>query len=374
MTRSSWWVGCWLALGAPFGAGAQVPRGHGLHGAYYQGPNFEQYLTSRRDATLDFDWHGRPPLVGVPAEQFSARWTGWLVPPATGRYVLHLRVDDGSRLWLDERLLLDDWTSQGLHYYQLALELRAGVAYALRVEYRQQQGPAQLRLAWELPAAATKAPDKRPPAAAAASTGVSVLPARYLFSEQPVLPPVALPVPAEPDGQLLPAAPPAASTSIVVVPSRIASATRPRARSYLPVVASRHVGPTPDSSRAVAALAARLATGQPLTLRTLYFEQGQARLLPAVQASLDTLAQALGSRPGLRLQVQGHTDNQGDPSINQRLSLARATAVCAYLTAHGVAATRLQAVGYGGSRPVADNRQPAQRPRNRRVVLQPLGQ
>lgn len=368
MTRSSWWVGCWLALGAPFGAGAQVPRGQGLHGAYYQGPNFEQYITSRRDATLDFDWHGRPPLVGVPAEQFSARWTGWLVPPATGSYVLHLRVDDGSRLWLDERLLLDDWTSQGLHYYQLALELRAGVAYALRVEYCQQQGPAQLRLAWELPVAATKAPNTRH---IAASTGVSVLPARYLFSEQPVLPPVALPVLAEP---AKPVAPPAASTSIVVVSSRRASATRPRARSYLPVGTSRPAGPASDSSRAVAALAARLATGQPLTLRTLYFEQGQAHLLPAVQASLDTLAQALGSRPGLRLQVQGHTDNQGDPSINQRLSLARATAVCAYLTAHGVAATRLQAVGYGGSRPVADNRQPDQRPRNRRVVLQPLGQ
>lgn len=108
MTRFSWWVGSWLALGGPLGAGAQVPKGHGLLGAYYQGPDFEHYVAPRRAATLDFDWHGRPPLAGVPAEQFSVRWTGWLVPPATGRYVLHLRVDDGCRLWLDERLLLDD--------------------------------------------------------------------------------------------------------------------------------------------------------------------------------------------------------------------------------------------------------------------------
>ena len=127
----------------------------------------------------------------------------------------------------------------------------------------------------------------------------------------------------------------------------------------------------PDSSRA-AAVATRLAAGQAVTLRALYFEQGQAELLPTVQASLDTLAMALASRPTLRLEVQGHTDNQGDPSINQQLSRRRADAVCRYLVSQGIAAERLRAVGYGGSRPVADNRQPDQRPRNRRVVLRPL--
>jgi outer membrane protein OmpA-like peptidoglycan-associated protein len=122
----------------------------------------------------------------------------------------------------------------------------------------------------------------------------------------------------------------------------------------------------------VAALATRLASGQALTLRALYFEQGKAELLPQVQASLDTLARALSRRPKLRLEVQGHTDNQGDPAINQLLSRRRAEAVCQYLAGRGVAASRLRAVGYGGSRPVADNRQPDQRPRNRRVVLLPL--
>ncbi|MEJ7662232.1 MAG: OmpA family protein [Hymenobacter sp.] len=119
-------------------------------------------------------------------------------------------------------------------------------------------------------------------------------------------------------------------------------------------------------------MASRLAAGQAVTLRALYFEQGRADLLPAVQASLDTLAAALAARPTLRLEVQGHTDNQGDPAINQQLSRRRAEAVCGYLAAHGVAATRLRAVGYGGTRPVADNRQEAARPRNRRVVLRPL--
>jgi outer membrane protein OmpA-like peptidoglycan-associated protein len=70
--------------------------------------------------------------------------------------------------------------------------------------------------------------------------------------------------------------------------------------------------------------------------------------------------------------VQGHTDNQGDSSLNRQLSQQRAEVVCHYLVAGGIADSRLQAKGYGGSRPLADNRVPALRARNRRVVLQPI--
>jgi outer membrane protein OmpA-like peptidoglycan-associated protein len=66
--------------------------------------------------------------------------------------------------------------------------------------------------------------------------------------------------------------------------------------------------------------------------------------------------------PYLRLEVQGHTDNQGDALLNRLLSHQRAVAVCAYLTAHGIAASRLQPLGLGDTQPVADNREPAQRP------------
>jgi len=370
MTRYNWWVGWWLAAVLPAGAQAQVPRGNGLRGAYYQGRNFEQYVATRRAATLDFDWHEHSPVAGVAAEQFSVRWTGWLVPPATGRYVLHLSVDDGSRLWLNERLVLDDWSSQGLQYYQVALDLQAGVAYPVRLDYCQAVGPTQLRLAWEVPAAPVAEDQRQAPVAKPA--GAVIIPTRYLFSEEPVLPPLPAPTNEGPASPEVRPAPQLAATSVLVLQPSAAASAKPRPRSYLPTVASRPATPTPDSSR-TAALAARLATGRLVTLRALYFEQGQAVLLPAVQASLDTLAQALGSRPALRFEVQGHTDNQGDPAINLRLSQQRATAVCDYLTAHGVAASRLRAVGYGGSRPVADNRQPSQRPRNRRVVLKPLG-
>ena len=120
------------------------------------------------------------------------------------------------------------------------------------------------------------------------------------------------------------------------------------------------------------ARASRLAVGEIMTLPELYFGQGQARLLPRSRATLDQLAATLSAQPALRLEVQGHTDNVGNAELNRQLSQQRAHAVCLYLTAHGVGTAQLRPVGYCGTQPVADNTDPAQRPRNRRVVLRRL--
>ncbi|TVT43583.1 OmpA family protein [Hymenobacter setariae] len=374
MARYRWYIG-WLVLLLPIGALAQVPVGNGLQGTYYAGHDFEYQLLTRRDATLNFDWHEHRPVAGVEAEQFSVRWTGWLVPPITGRYVLHLSIDDGIRLWVNGRLLLDDWRDQGLNYYQVAVDLHAGQAYPVRLDYCQATAATRVRLAWELPPVPTaRSKGYIPRKAAADNVEAVVIPTRYLFSYAPTLPPVPLLAEAVAPSSS-PVAQPAAPTSVLLGRSSAGPLAKPRPRSYLPLLERAPLAsprPTPVDSTRTLAIAARLAAGHKVTLPALYFAQGQADLLPTVQASLDTLAQVLGSHPTLRLEVQGHTDNQGDPAINQRLSRQRAAAVCTYLTAHGVAASRLRAVGYGGSRPVADNTQPNQRPRNRRVVLQPL--
>jgi outer membrane protein OmpA-like peptidoglycan-associated protein len=104
----------------------------------------------------------------------------------------------------------------------------------------------------------------------------------------------------------------------------------------------------------------------------LFFEQGQDKLLPPVRKALDSLAATLRTRPALRFEVQGHTDNVGEPELNRQLSQRRAEAVCRYLVAHGVAAEQLQPKGYGSTQPVANNANPAKRYLNRRVVLRRL--
>jgi outer membrane protein OmpA-like peptidoglycan-associated protein len=370
-------------LGAS-GAQAQARVGDGLKGDYYDGREFNKLVASRRDATINFDWHGARPVAGLEPEDFSVRWTGWLVPPTTGRYVLHISVDDGIRVWLNDRLLLDDWRGQPLSYYQVEVDLKAGEPYTLRIDYCQYSLSTRARLAWLVP------PSQAPTSAwrniwgtAESQAEPVVIPTRYLFSR---FPGVAPPIPAAPVASQ-PPAPPTALAPRVVAPTKAAlllpppaSTRKPRPVSYLPAtpavapppVARPAPPPTVLDSNRVAALATQLARGQAMTLHALYFEQGKAELLPQVQASLDTLVLALRSRPALRLEVQGHTDNQGDPAINQLLSRRRAEAVCQYLAGRGVASSRLRAVGYGGSRPVADNRLPDQRPRNRRVVVLPL--
>ena len=112
--------------------------------------------------------------------------------------------------------------------------------------------------------------------------------------------------------------------------------------------------------------------GEAVAMPELYFTQGQAWLLPPTRTALDQLAAALRDLPELRLEVQGHTDNVGSAELNRQLSQQRADALCRYLRARGVSTARLRPVGYGGTQPVANNADPAQRPRNRRVVLRRL--
>ncbi|MCU0451163.1 MAG: OmpA family protein [Bernardetiaceae bacterium] len=108
--------------------------------------------------------------------------------------------------------------------------------------------------------------------------------------------------------------------------------------------------------------------GQAITLN-IQFEQSKADLLASSLTELDNLAQFLRENPSLAVEISGHTDNTGDAKKNQELSEQRAEEVMRYLVAKNIAARRLRTAGYGGSRPVADNRDPRQRERNRRVEI-----
>jgi outer membrane protein OmpA-like peptidoglycan-associated protein len=114
---------------------------------------------------------------------------------------------------------------------------------------------------------------------------------------------------------------------------------------------------------------AALSRGAAVTLPNLYFTQSTASLLPTSRPMLNALARRLREQPRLRLEIAGHTDNVGEPALNLRLSEQRARVVRQYLVQQGIDSARLTARGYGGTRPVADNRDPRQRPRNRRVEV-----
>jgi outer membrane protein OmpA-like peptidoglycan-associated protein len=127
-----------------------------------------------------------------------------------------------------------------------------------------------------------------------------------------------------------------------------------------------------DAQAALVNLAAvkEEARGLVITLSgSVLFASNKATLLPAAQARLNQVAEALMATKERRLTVEGHTDSQGTADYNLDLSQRRAEAVSAYLIARHYPADRIEARGIGNVRPVADNASPEGRANNRRVEI-----
>lgn len=142
----------------------------GLRGEYFRTPDLSGTpALERTDAQIGFRWdRGSPtdnllargeaaPGQGIPNDRFSIRWSGQLLPPVSGRYRLEVAGDDGYRLYLDGKRVIDHWVNTDrLHAGGVELDLQAGRAYALTLEYYDDQRDAGVRLGWRMPGA--KAP------------------------------------------------------------------------------------------------------------------------------------------------------------------------------------------------------------------------
>ncbi|MFC7667220.1 PA14 domain-containing protein [Hymenobacter humi] len=294
---------------------------------------------------MNFNWGQQPPAAGMPSENFSVRWTGWLLPPASGRYVFHVTVDDGIRIWVNDKLILNEWRGQPVSNYTAAVELKANEPYRLRIDYCQYSMETRAVVTWDRPDTAP------PPASWRNLWGMTAdaplpqpIPTQFLFARNPrPTPPLVVPLrqisvtakaPLQPQRKPRLPRPPRTRTA------RPAAVVR-AAPTPAPAAATLPASP-PSAALLVADSAstrqlARLSVGESVTLPELYFNQGKAQLLPPARTALDGLAAALRSRPELNFEVQGHTDNVGNAELNRQLSQQRAEAVCLYLTAHGVA-------------------------------------
>ena len=99
------------------------------------------------------------------------------------------------------------------------------------------------------------------------------------------------------------------------------------------------------------------------------FASDSATLTSESNATLQQVAALLKNDAALTLAIEGHTDSTNTDAYNLDLSTRRANAVVAWLTQHGIESARLKAVGYGRTRPIADNGTPAGRAINRRVEI-----
>ena len=112
-----------------------------------------------------------------------------------------------------------------------------------------------------------------------------------------------------------------------------------------------------------------LEVNSTISLGLIYFERSKPDILQESYPKLDHLAKIMGDLPDLKVQIEGHTDDQGDYNSLLQLSEDRAVRVKEYLIRKGIAGKRIQTRGYGASQPVNNNRTEAERQANRRVEV-----
>ncbi|HEX6089747.1 MAG TPA: glycoside hydrolase family 3 N-terminal domain-containing protein [Gemmatimonadales bacterium] len=104
---------------------------------------------TRRDRQIDFRWTFNEPAEGISSDWYSVRWTGRIRAPAGGVRRLGVEGNDGYRLYLDGRLLIDNWRKQSYRTTLVPAALAEGTTHDIRLEFFESVGNARVRLVWE---------------------------------------------------------------------------------------------------------------------------------------------------------------------------------------------------------------------------------
>jgi outer membrane protein OmpA-like peptidoglycan-associated protein len=342
-------------------AGRNIPKG--LRVDFYNGINFEQYVFSRADDQVKYQWAHPVYAQGLEGLEFSARWTGRLSAPEDGMYRIVLRVDDGARLWLGGKLVIDKWyriSGESITLntkpvsYTAEVKLKGGSYYSLKIDYFNYLGPGTIKLYWEPPYYETSSFF-----GLVTSRQRELIPQEYLSLPPPE--PDSKPAASQPVARQ-PVKKPADSRKVPV--SADGTATAKTSIPAPPLIATgNRKEPEPVQQQNFE----HVEEGKAIVLSHVLFEQSRYVLLPDSYEQLDKLVQALHKNPDMQIEISGHTENVGEARLNQALSEQRAQVVASYLIRKGIGEERVTAKGYGGSRPVAGNATEAERARNRRV-------
>lgn len=128
-----------------------VGRGAGLNADYFADRNLTTLAVTRIDTNVNFLWGSTAPTNGVPADNYSVRWTGKVQARHAGAHQFHSVSDDGVRLWVDGRLLIDNWTLHSQTEDTGSISLLPGRYYDIVMEYFDGTGTAVARLYWTQP-------------------------------------------------------------------------------------------------------------------------------------------------------------------------------------------------------------------------------
>ncbi|MBJ6109124.1 OmpA family protein [Hymenobacter sp. BT523] len=154
----------------------------------------------------------------------------------------------------------------------------------------------------------------------------------------------------------------------IVLPSGVQYGMRAEAKGYISENASLDVTAKDKYSEQKEDLyLVPFDVGQTVKLNNIFFQQSKYYLTTTSYPELARLIRILKEYPSVEIKISGHTDNQGDPALNLKLSVDRVNEVKKYLVSHGINGGRITTEGFGGSKPIASNDQEETRAKNRRV-------
>ena len=125
---------------------------HGLRAQYYQGQELRGTPINRVDSTVDYSWSAGQAPIATQKDVYSVRWTGKLTPKVTERHTFRARYDDGVRIWIDGKLVLNDWAGRYVVVdKKIDVDLNAGQAVDLKIEYFNGGDRGVMQLFWSSP-------------------------------------------------------------------------------------------------------------------------------------------------------------------------------------------------------------------------------
>ncbi len=306
----------------------------GLKAEYYNGTNFNQKVATLTEPNIDKSWNDIPPVPGLDPHDCSIRWTGRLTAPETGTYTFSAKVDDGIRVWVGGVIVIDNWQLNDDGRFTGKVIMRKGTSYDLKVEYFNALIEGEVRLLWTLPNVQSPV----------------VVESKY-FNEKPK--PSLQQAPAKADAKK--DSPPAAKSNPEPKRQPTPINPKPEARQQ----------PATDGG----AVVVTKDTLERYVPKNVLFEQGKSEMLEKSKPGLDNLVGFLLRNPKLQLKIEGHTDIIGDMDMNKTLSEERAKVAAEYLATKGIEQSRLEAKGYGSSRPLVTGNSKKGYQENRRVAF-----
>lgn len=126
----------------------------GLKAEYFSGTKLKGEPKVRKDEWINFEPNNQAPDPFLPDSPLSIRWSGTLRPEVTGEYELSFTSDDGCRLWIDDKLVIDAWGGHSVRSDKAAIRLEAGKDYKIVSEYWNERDYAVAKLSWRPPVTA----------------------------------------------------------------------------------------------------------------------------------------------------------------------------------------------------------------------------